>query len=259
MGNGYDNPCQSGDVDTIYHYTSPEGILSILTHKTLWFTDCEYLNDKKEGKQLGGDDGFRHFVLSTSLNDDTTAMWNYYCKNSVYLGYNLGIRVRCLKTALQKDTDSLNSVAQAVSNSNIEGSGINVTFGKIKYAGRDNRSKSGIDALLCKSEPAKCEEEYRVILSFPQRILNNYCSVDKNSEKDKSPNLKLKYRVGTSGIITPYIEWSFTLEEKSELFSQITLAPMIEAELAKKSFERFLDESVRINISIKESSMKLRF
>lgn len=32
----------------VYHYTSPEGALGILQNKTLWFTDCEFLNDPAE-------------------------------------------------------------------------------------------------------------------------------------------------------------------------------------------------------------------
>ena len=34
--------------DIVYHYTSPDGILNILRDKTLWFTDCQYLNDIEE-------------------------------------------------------------------------------------------------------------------------------------------------------------------------------------------------------------------
>ena len=33
---------------TIYHYTSPEGLLSILKTPSIRFTDCQYLNDKSE-------------------------------------------------------------------------------------------------------------------------------------------------------------------------------------------------------------------
>lgn len=32
----------------VYHYTSPEGALGILQNKTLWFTDCEFMNDPAE-------------------------------------------------------------------------------------------------------------------------------------------------------------------------------------------------------------------
>lgn len=32
----------------VYHYTSPQGVFDILHNKTLWFTDCQYLNDMSE-------------------------------------------------------------------------------------------------------------------------------------------------------------------------------------------------------------------
>lgn len=37
-------------VGLVYHYTSPEGALGILKNRTLWFTDCEFLNDPVELK-----------------------------------------------------------------------------------------------------------------------------------------------------------------------------------------------------------------
>lgn len=37
-------------VGLVYHYTSPQGALGILQNKTLWFTDCEFMNDPSELK-----------------------------------------------------------------------------------------------------------------------------------------------------------------------------------------------------------------
>lgn len=34
--------------DCFYHYTSPEGLMGILKTRTLYFTDCQFLNDYKE-------------------------------------------------------------------------------------------------------------------------------------------------------------------------------------------------------------------
>jgi hypothetical protein len=33
---------------TVYHYTSPEGLMAILNAPSVRFTDCQYLNDKSE-------------------------------------------------------------------------------------------------------------------------------------------------------------------------------------------------------------------
>ena len=39
---------QKENIDNTYHYTSPEGMLSILQNRTLRFTDCQFFNDKLE-------------------------------------------------------------------------------------------------------------------------------------------------------------------------------------------------------------------
>lgn len=37
---------------TVYHYTSPAGLMAILKTSSIRFTDCEYLNDKSEYKHI---------------------------------------------------------------------------------------------------------------------------------------------------------------------------------------------------------------
>lgn len=87
--------------------------------------------------------------------------------------------------------------------------------------------------------------------------VDNEFSLDKDSSDRKI--LSLDFRIGASGIITPFIEWKFKLDDKERLFKQITLAPMIESDLAEESFKRFLAATVRQNIKIKQSSINLRF
>ena len=115
-------------IEEVYHYTSPEGLVSILNNKTFRFTDCQFFNDKLEynyikrplcaainkvkNKLLNKDliedvnnwltekyemtyytDKFkmRYYVFSTSIKGDSLNMWNYYLKNGKYQGYNIGI------------------------------------------------------------------------------------------------------------------------------------------------------------------------
>ena len=33
---------------TVYHYTSPEALVSILTNALIRFTDCQFMNDRSE-------------------------------------------------------------------------------------------------------------------------------------------------------------------------------------------------------------------
>lgn len=310
--------------DIVYHYTSPDGIFNILRDKTLWFTDCQYLNDlgefiylkepfkeayekitKERSKKSENMFDFieslfsspfedmgikaidnqldtskktirfkyhRYYVLCTSINSDTSSMWNYYVKNGVFRGYNLGIDRDFIKELFShlcyrnKQIDFIEEKVVYNKNKQIE-----MIYNKLnelfnQYDDREKLIKGdwehhelNIDTfkgelfdyvselkLFFKTPALSSEEEYRFILK-----------VDNDFEGDE--DLSLKFRVGESGIITPYIVWKYTLNEKKELFKQITLAPMIESNLAEESFKRFLTTTVYKNIRIKPSSIKLRF
>jgi hypothetical protein len=211
--------------DNAYHYTSPQGAFSILQTKTLWFTDSQYLNDKSENKYTT--DERRRYILCASCNSDTVAMWNYYVKNNTYQGYNLGIDVNKLKELLQDDI----------------GDDIKLESKKVKYDGKK--------CIFSKHSVFKSEEEYRFVLTVSPKF-----SFDKNGHTTK---MKQKSRMGNNGIITPYLEWQYPPDLKSQLFTRITLAPMIEKDLAKASVERFLLEDVYKKVKIVPSSLEVRF
>lgn len=114
-------------LEEVYHYTSPEGLVSIFKNKTFRFTDCQFFNDKLEynyikkplcvaisklenkllNKDLIADVNnwlndkyevyytgkakMRYYVFCTSIKGDSLNMWNYYLKNGKYQGYNIGI------------------------------------------------------------------------------------------------------------------------------------------------------------------------
>ena len=309
--------------DIVYHYTSPSGVYNILKEKTLWFTDCQYLNDvgefvyirkpfreayKKIAKERGEANenlydfiesffaspyedmgiiaidnqlptnksiGFkyhRYYVLCTSINSDTASLWNYYVKNGMYQGYNLGIDRHIVKEWFarlcytNKQIDFMDGKVIYDKNKQIQ-----MIYSKLKelltkYDERENQiggnwqlHDSNIESfqeglydyiqqwkLFFKTPAFSSEEEYRFVLKVDNAF---------NANED----LSLKYRVGESGIITPYIEWAYALDGKRKLFKQITLAPMIESSLAKESFKRFLDTEVRQNIEIVQSSIRVRF
>ena len=310
--------------ETVYHYTSPNGVYNILKEKTLWFTDCQYLNDVGEfvyirepfqeayrmiTKERGEtnenlydfiesffsspyeDMGIRamdnqlptnktkiafkyhrYYVLCASINSDTASLWNYYVKNGMYQGYNLGIDRRIMNEWFMricyknKQIDFLEG--KVIYDKKIQIQMIYTELKKllIEYDKREKQINGdwqfhdmNIECfqeglynyiqrwkLFFKTPAFSSEEEYRFILR-----------VDNSFKADE--DLSLKYRVGESGIITPYIEWACALVGKRKLFKQITLAPMIESNLAKESFKRFLDTEVRQNIEIVQSSIKVRF
>jgi len=220
---------------------------------------------------------YRYYVFSCSKHKDASNMWNYFIKNGTYQGYNLGINSSFLE---QKLIDLCNdsSEIEVLSNDVVYNydEQVNMIINEMDEiiadkSGKlfeifttneiipDAKIKFGIykfinDHKLFYKNPAfENEKEYRFVL----KINNDYFI---NSNKDCSKPLKLEYRVGASGIITPFVEWRFELlDEKQQLFKEITLSPMIEPELAKESFNRFLSKKEYRNIAIEQSSIKLRF
>ena len=213
----------------------------------------------------------RYYVLCTSINPDTANMWNYYVKNGIYQGYNLGIDRNFIN---ERFSNCRNNEIEFIDGKVIydEKEQIKMIYTKLKelLAQFDERKRLIDDdddyshemniqdfqenlygyiheqKLFFKNPAFLGEEEYRFIL----KVDNEFSGDNK---------LSIDFRVGESGIITPYIEWKYTLSEKENLFKQITLAPMIESNLAEESFKRFLANTVHKKIEIKQSSIKLRF
>ena len=121
--------------ETIYHYTSADGLHGILSSGILYFTDSLFLNDKNERKNFYrilweclkgwnsslsrileeryfGRNGYvqrslresdpsdkeasRYFILSCSEERDSLPMWNYYTHSLHASGYNIHLNTRRL-------------------------------------------------------------------------------------------------------------------------------------------------------------------
>ncbi|NPV89868.1 MAG: DUF2971 domain-containing protein [Firmicutes bacterium] len=303
----------------VYHYTSPQGAFDILRNKTLWFTDCQYLNDmsefvyilepieeaytkltqergenasdidrflksffsspyegldfegfmKHKKMRRGFPPRFRYYVLCSSINDDSASMWNYYVRNGSYRGYNLGLRRAIIidwfhqlnndkiklvegrviydrKKQVDKAYQKLKELLACYDNKMV-GLGGNADDSLVIDDFQDGLSEYIHEQKLFSKNPAfASEQEHRFVL----KVHNDY--------SNGISGLQTQYRVGESGIITPYIEWNFG-DLKAQLLNQITLSPMIESELAHESFKRFLANDVYQSIEIKPSTIKLRY
>ncbi len=117
-----------GSNTSLYHYTKPEKLLSILESGIIRFSNALYLNDKEEvtysyklivnlidetknlNKELftqikeyfykkyknivDGNDNFlnkyEYYTISFSTDNDNLTLWNNYSKGQTYTGYNIG-------------------------------------------------------------------------------------------------------------------------------------------------------------------------
>lgn len=122
---------------SIYHYTSPLGLQSIIKCQTMRFTDRDYLNDASEGiyvlnlcikraKEIMKNapeflaefenyckarlnnppkSNFHIFQCSFSTEKDSLCLWNYYTKGDSIKGYNLKFSPKQLKEAFVFDSN----------------------------------------------------------------------------------------------------------------------------------------------------------
>jgi len=302
----------------VYHYTSPIGIYSIIQDEKLWFTDCQYLNDKSEYmhikkplleafKQRGEKDNesfidrllfselyesygvvysdksigrsklklHRYFVFCASICSDTQNMWNYYVKNGQNLGYNLGIDVHTLVEhfanipnvtvthgkVLYNELRQVNLIKNFLDRLDVEIEPLKKRYDNAVMQGVDEQSLYFIESdfadyyqeslsdyiderrLFYKHKAFEAEKEYRIVVKVP---------IDFNADF-----FELKHRVNTNGVITPYRELSITKE--AQLFSRITLSPMIEIEHANAGLQSILNKKSKKNIEIVNSNIKIRF
>lgn len=139
LQNKFANEKASVSSSIIYHYTSAEGLLNILTTKKLWFSDIQFMNDESEithtFKLLTDvlhtfkekiDNSFYNeiieyidkrtklptlfadyinrssfFVACFSTEQDDLSLWNYYTKTDNMAGYNIGFDIKSFIKEIQ--------------------------------------------------------------------------------------------------------------------------------------------------------------
>lgn len=303
----------------IYHYTSPSGLYSIIKDKKLWFTDCQFMNDKSEyvyikkvlikalklsgknnikdleeyanyilmtpyeslefGKRKNnklfsiGMKKYRYYLFCTSLKADSYSMWNYFTKNGNCAGYNICFDVESFVNlfaslpnvtlahgkVIYDEQEQIKQVKDKIENLDAQ---YNEEYKLIKghefsndYGNENNQKEILIDnyqehlseflqerCLFFKNHAFESEDEYRFVV--------------KVSSQYSEENFKLNHRVGNNGVIIPYRELDF--EPKCHM-NEITLAPMMEKEIAKAGLISLLGLSYEKEFDIKYSKIDVRF
>lgn len=129
-----------GTDGSLYHYTKPEKLLSILEFGTIRFSNALFLNDKEEVTYsyrligtlieempelnrdlfskikehfyhrykniIDGDDSsgnkYEYYTISFSTDNDNLTLWNNYSKGQTYTGYNIGFCKKDLIADMEK-------------------------------------------------------------------------------------------------------------------------------------------------------------
>ena len=220
----------------------------------------------------------RLFVFCACNETDSLNMWNYYVNNGSYQGYNIGLRISDLLQAFDVPSES-RADAFTVYYGNVLYEK-NVQFAEIKRLadsiefGLTNPTNSSFrhgdysfeQAQLAlyyyiysrgpfyKHKKFKSEEEFRFVIEIDDgRIPRN----KKEAQKYEGPyNRKMEQGFcSKQGLIVPYLTASFP----KQAISRITIAPMVEFDIAKESVRELLANSEIGNVKIYKSLIPIRF
>ncbi len=285
--------CEYKDYNLV-HYTSFEGLKGIIENKEIWFTKAEFFNDTTEGMYfeslykviineykemqllsnelldlLKTDIVFRDcllhwqisgvnkqfdalpcdvFICSFSKKEDCLPMWNYYGKAAKMKGVSIKLDRRNL---WKDEKDSFNNIR---------------TF-EVIYDEKKQRSilKTALDNLL-KNKKAKDKMEFKTAYYYfieqmrkMKYACKNPCFAYENEIRlivyiSKSENKYIEYRINKQGILIPFIKIKIEIDNPI-----ISVAPLANYELIKKSLEGFLLKNDVKQFSIEQSKCPVRW
>ena len=216
----------------------------------------------------------RIFVFCASNEPDALNMWNYYVKNGLYQGYNLGINIRrfikTFDTDSSKTLDSfivyygnvlydeknqyreIDEIAKEYNKRNISDKKV------LHYAALQLRAYIEQQGLFYKSPKFKNEKEYRVLISIAnERIPHNEAEAQKyfgvNNKKMKEDFF------ARGGLIVP----ALSVVLPNDAISRVYISPITEYEIAKESTKELLEiygfKNGERAVSVYKSEIPIRF
>lgn len=305
-------------VNTVYHYTSPEGLMGIFPDEKnakLWFTKYDSLNDTSErtntieylyqycDRRVSENrlsQIFADTIKSLKLSDyqlitlpgkgaielehngvideytdtryvpcdtylccfskhpDLLPMWNYYSKSQHYEGYSIGFFSSLFQRSASFEKGyfiDLKKVLYRNSEKDELFDAIILPFNNLFAENVSDREditqiiQGKINELqfVFKNECFRHEEEIRAILHIPRESLGS-------DGKEKSNNFTVNYR-NSHGYIVPYIEY----EVAKIAVNGITVAPLLQSDLAINNLRELMQQRGCGNIWIEPSVVPIRF
>lgn len=276
--------------NSLFHYTSSNGLKGILDSKTLWFSHIDYLNDEGEcrytynllksivesmsndvdselvnfltercdhmlsdqyyDQQTKGLFNTEYFLVSFSTDPDNLSNWNYYTKTKDITGYNIEFR---------KD-ELLNS---------LEGLPYDYIHGKTIYDVQ--KQKQLIEEALTEynykyKNTEDADEKRKIYISFNE-VIKVYSLFFKHHFFEAENEYRIVFsRVERAnqvepvlfredkGLFIPYLPREFSKES----IKIITISPTEKQEMARHSIERMIKKDFR-DVTVKKSEIPLRY
>lgn len=219
----------------------------------------------------------RHFIFCTSKDADSLNMWNYYASNGTYTGYNLGLSVpQFLKTFDVGSEHNQDAFVVYYGNvlyekeqqfSAIEELATTIEASATRYPKLYSVSKAAVTirvyiesrGAFFKDSHFKSENEYRFLFSIAEKRIPH-----------KQEDAKKYYGIYNQalcegfcvkrGLIVPFMKVSIP----ENAISRITMAPMVETEIAKNSVKELLSlygfkTPNNTEVSVYKSKIPIRF
>lgn len=269
---------------TVYHYTSLEGFVGIVSNRSVWMTEFAYLNDRREVRygldliletvsallkteanesvrdllstwkeQLGGGRQ-RIYITSFSGEDDSLSQWRAY--GPIALGFpmqSLSLHVnRGSLQAVEYDPSTQKKLVEIY---------VHHLLSAFQADLRGNRLERIPDvyhkldklvelATLFKDPAFRAENEYRLtFIDMPELF---------EATGEKGPQRSFR---ATRGRLIPYIPSTQTLPSKHHDFpleiSEVVLGPESD-ELLEQGVREFLDENGLKQVLVRRSRVPLR-
>jgi len=258
--------CIAGVIDWTFFEKIKNSNFSLLEKETII---KEYFTSSCKKPKINKTE-YNTYCFSASLKKDSIPMWNYYIKNNNYYGYNIGFNLTKLTESISK------------SNITIYKTNIDILSQKIIYDINEQKNiilKILNDFIISNniadiSKIYENHEIYNKIFELKDKIVFKGVFF-----KDKSFSHEEEYRIAIrvkdtnnkeskdffikNGIFVPYIKIYFN---KTSIDS-ITIAPLVEKDIAKKGLEQFLikhnyklyDEQTKTGIKIETSNCPIRY
>jgi len=275
----------------IYHYTSLESFINILETKSFWATNCQYLNDKHEGKHFSNilkheliepkifnssltdlilnifdskdykNYLDRSYIISLTKNRDSLPMWKYYGKSGIILEFDTSILNKIYLNKDYKFKKTIDNKPQKISCPNLFNDVIyDSSF--IRFFLKDSINNIINNINLNQNNYNEVIENF--LLSFKFCFLYKDKNFSYENEKrmvfvlNNSNDIQNfeKFRV-KNNLVIPYIDVSF--EENGKLpLKKIIINPEQKDEMYKDGIEKLLRSHNYNDVIIEESKSSIR-
>lgn len=267
------------DNELLFHYTSVDGLISILKDTKIRATAASHLNDKSEMKvfsslfsaisDISGIDAERIsarsrilsqyiFVFCLSAEGNILEQWRAYCPQG---GFSIGFDRVQLRELAQNISGSLVKCRYLDPITDLTPKALKGILKDTLHFGEDECNEEFdhqiSEHLKDVKEDIKLVEEVSVMLEhasrFKHRAFDKECEWRIRKFQPENASKEVIYRNGSFGL-TPYMEFGFA----KGFIKKIYIGPRMETEFAESTLQSFLDSNDYSDIEIAVSQIPFR-